>query len=51
MSVITNYVKNAVGKDQRAFKIGIFTIFLCVTVITFFVSLTSITPILFVKFG
>lgn len=48
---ILYYLRNQVAKERRAFNTGIFTVFLCVTVITFFQSVVSLTPILFVKFG
>ena len=46
-----NYLRNQIAKQPGAFKIGIFTVFLTVMVITFLESVLSCTPILFVKFG
>ena len=46
-----HYLKNQNKKQPRAFKIGIFTVFLSVMVICFLESVLSCTPILFVKFG
>ena len=49
--VVISYLVNQNKKQPGAFKIGIFTVFLTVLVITFFESVLSATPILFVKFG
>ena len=51
LSVVINYLRNQIAKQPGAFKIGIFTVFLTVMVITFLESVLSCTPILFVKFG
>ena len=51
LKVIFNYLRNQNSKQPAAFKIGIFTVFLTVMVITFLESALSVTPILFVKFG
>ena len=50
-NVIISYLLNQNKKQPGSFKIGIFTVFLTVLVITFFESVLSATPILFVKFG
>ena len=48
---MANYLHNQIRKETGAFKIGIFTVFLTVMVITFLESVLSCTPVLFVKFG
>ena len=49
--VITQSLMRETKKKQRAFKIGIFTVILVVTVITMLKSVIDCTPILFVKIG
>ena len=50
-SVILNYMLSEQAKKQEAMKIGIFTIFLVVMIITMLKSVVDSTPILFVKLG
>lgn len=47
-SVIVNYITAEQNKKSGSFKIGIFTVFLTVSVITLLQSVMAITPILFV---
>jgi hypothetical protein len=49
--VITESLIRETGKKQRAFRIGIFTVFLVVMVITMLKSVVDCTPILFVRIG
>jgi hypothetical protein len=49
--VIVNYVVAEQQRKTSSLKIGIFTVFLVTTIITMMVSVTDITPILFVKMG
>ena len=50
-SVITRYLYVEQSKKQRAMKIGIFTIFLVVMIITMLKSVVDSAPIIFVKMG
>lgn len=50
-SVITRYMIVEQTKKQRALKIGIFTVFLVVMVITMLKSVVDCSPIIFVKIG
>ena len=49
--VIFHYLQQQTRKQPENIKIGVFTVFLTVMVITFLQSVLSCTPILFVKFG
>ena len=49
--VVTQALIRETKKKQRAFQIGIFTVFLVVTVITMLKSVVDCSPILFVKIG
>ena len=49
--VILNYMVAETKKKASALRIGIFTVFMVVTVIVMLKSVVSITPILFVKLG
>jgi len=51
MQVILNYIIAEQSKKSSGLKIGIFTVFLVVTIITMLESVISITPILFVNLG
>lgn len=46
-----NYILAEQQKKASGLKIGIFTVFLVVAIITMLESVISITPILFVKMG
>ena len=48
---MTNYLYSEITKKPSAFKIGIFTVFVVVMVITMLKSVVDSTPILFVKLG
>ena len=50
-SVVTRYLIVEQSKKQRALKIGIFTVFLVVMVITMLKSVVDCSPIIFVKIG
>ena len=49
--VITQQLIREQSKKKRAFQIGIFTVFLVVTVITMLKSVVDSSPILFVRIG
>ena len=49
--VVTNYLLIEQQKKQRALKIGIFTVFLVVCMITMLKSVVDSSPIIFVKIG
>lgn len=49
--VIFNYIIAETKKKQSGLKIGIFTVFMVVAIITMLESVIAITPILFVKLG
>jgi hypothetical protein len=49
--VIFNYLIAEQNKKSSGLKIGIFTVFLVVAIITMLDSVISIVPILFVKLG
>ena len=49
--VVTNYLMIEQQKKQRALKIGIFTVFLVVCMITMLKSVVDSSPIIFVKIG
>jgi hypothetical protein len=49
--VIMNYLISEQQRKSSSLKIGIFTVFLVVTIITMLESVVSVTPILFVKIG
>jgi hypothetical protein len=49
--VIINYITAEQSKKADSLKIGIFTVFLTVAVITMLQSVMAITPILFVQMG
>ena len=49
--VILNYLISDTTKKQEAMKIGVFTVFLVVMIITMLKSVVDSTPILFVKIG
>ena len=51
LRVILNYMVAEQQRKSSSLKIGIFTVFLVVTIITMLESVVSITPILFVKIG
>ncbi len=51
LTVILNYIIAEQNKKASGLKIGIFTVFLVVSMITMLESVISITPILFVKMG
>ena len=51
LRVILNYMIAEQQRKSSSLKIGIFTVFLVVTIITMLESVVSITPILFVKIG
>ncbi len=51
MVLIVNYIKAEQQKKASSLKIGIFTVFLVVTIITMLESVISIAPILFVNIG
>lgn len=46
---ITTYLVNELGKKQRSFQIGVFTIFIVVAFLTLLKSVVDVTPIAFVK--
>ena len=48
---ILRYLSSEIQKKPSAFKIGIFTVFLVVMVITMLKSVVDSAPILFVKIG
>lgn len=48
---MTNYLYSEITKKPSAFKIGIFTVFVVVMVITMLKSAVDSIPILFVKLG
>lgn len=49
--MIAYYLRNQIFKEAGSFKIGVFTVFLSVMVITFFESVLTCVPLIFVKFG
>jgi hypothetical protein len=49
--VIVNYIQAEQQRKASGLKIGIFSVFLVVTIITMLESVISIAPILFVKIG
>lgn len=49
--MIVNYLVSEQTKKQEALKIGIFTVFLVVMIISMLKSVVDSTPILFVKLG
>ena len=51
LTVIMNYIIAEQNKKASGLKIGIFTVFMVVSMITMLESVISITPILFVKMG
>jgi len=51
LAVITNYITAEQAKKPESLKIGVFTVFLTVGVVTMLQSVMSITPILFVQMG
>ena len=51
LKVITQYLIQEQTKKARAFKIGIFTVFIVVMVITMLKSVVASSPLLFVKIG
>jgi hypothetical protein len=51
LMVILNYMVAETKKKVSALRIGVFTVFMVVTVIVMLKSVVSITPILFVKLG
>ena len=51
LKVITGYLVTDTQKQMRAFKIGVFTTFLVVMVITMLKSVVASSPLLFVKIG
>lgn len=50
-TVIINYIQAEQQRKASSLKIGIFTVFLVVTIITMLESVISIAPILFVNIG
>ena len=51
LKVITQYLITDTQKNMRGFKIGIFTTFLVIMVITMLKSVVASAPLLFVKIG
>ena len=51
LKVITQYLIQEQTKKARAFKIGIFTVFIVVMVITMLKSVVASSPLVFVKIG
>ena len=49
--MIAYYLRNQLFKEAGSFKIGVFTVFLSVMVITFLESVLTCVPLIFVKFG
>jgi len=49
--VIFNYIIAETNKKESGIRIGIFTVFIVVAIITMLESVISITPILFVQMG
>jgi len=51
LRVIWNYIVAEQQRKASSLKIGIFTVFLVVMIITMLESIVAVTPILFVKMG
>jgi hypothetical protein len=51
LRVILNYLNAEMQKKIGGMRIGVFTVFMVVTVIVMLESVVSVTPIFFVKFG
>lgn len=49
--MILNYLNAEMQKKIGGMRIGVFTVFMVVTVIVMLESVVSVTPIFFVKFG
>lgn len=49
MEIIYEFLIQDIKKRPRAFKIGLFTVFLVITFIALLISCLSISPVIFVK--
>mmetsp|Transcript_22269 Transcript_22269/g.34450 ORF Transcript_22269/g.34450 Transcript_22269/m.34450 type:complete len:86 (-) Transcript_22269:3705-3962(-) len=51
IGTVLNYLASDIKKKKRTFKIGVFTIFLVVSFVTFLKAAVDVAPVAFLKVG